>query len=98
MRTDSLRKAGRTPRTEELPDDGPSVPPAQDALAHGQEDVERALARVPEAFRVCLVLRDVEELSYREIADALGVPLGTVMSRIYRGRAALREALGGAAK
>jgi RNA polymerase sigma-70 factor (ECF subfamily) len=96
VRTDALRRAGRAPRTEELSDDGPAVPPAQDALAHGQEDLERALARVPEAFRVCVILRDVEELSYREIAAALDVPLGTVMSRLYRGRAALRAALTGA--
>jgi RNA polymerase sigma-70 factor (ECF subfamily) len=41
------------------------------------------------------VLRDVQELTYTEIADALGVPVGTVMSRIHRGRALLREALGG---
>jgi RNA polymerase sigma-70 factor (ECF subfamily) len=95
VRTDALRRAGRSPRLDELADEGPAVPPPQDALAHGQEDLERALARVPETFRVCVILRDVEDLSYREIADALGVPVGTVMSRIYRGRSALRAALGG---
>jgi len=94
VRTDALRRTGRTPQTEELLDDGPGVPPAQDALAHGQEDLERALAGLPEPFRVCVILRDVEDLSYREIAAALGVPIGTVMSRLYRGRAALRAALG----
>jgi RNA polymerase sigma-70 factor (ECF subfamily) len=95
VRTDALRRAGRQPHTAELADDGPAVPPAQDALARGQEDVERALQRVPEAFREAVLLRDVEDLSYREIAQALGIPIGTVMSRIHRGREALRAALAG---
>jgi len=55
----------------------------------------RALERVPEVFRTALVLRDVEEFSYDEIARILDVPIGTVMSRIHRGRAALRDALAG---
>jgi RNA polymerase sigma-70 factor (ECF subfamily) len=50
---------------------------------------------VPEAFREAVLLRDVEDLSYREIAQALGIPIGTVMSRIHRGREALRAALAG---
>jgi RNA polymerase sigma-70 factor (ECF subfamily) len=95
VRTDALRKAGRAPETSELQDDGPAVPPPQDALARGGEDLERALARVPEAFRVAVILRDVEDFSYREISQALGIPIGTVMSRIHRGRASLREALAG---
>lgn len=95
VRTDALRRAGRVPETAELLDDGPAVPPAQDALAQGGEDLERALARVPEAFRVAVILRDVEDFSYREISAALGIPIGTVMSRIHRGRAALRAALVG---
>ena len=59
------------------------------------EDLERALASLPEPFRAAVVLRDIEELSYEEIAEALQVPMGTVMSRIHRGRALLRAALGG---
>jgi RNA polymerase sigma-70 factor (ECF subfamily) len=93
VRTDAFRRAGRSPQTVELTGEGPAVPAPQDALATGREDVERALAALPEAFRAAVVLRDVEELSYDEIARALDVPIGTVMSRIHRGRALLRAAL-----
>ena len=48
---------------------------------------------LPEAFRQAVWLRDVEELTYAEIADVLDVPIGTVMSRISRGRRALYERL-----
>jgi RNA polymerase sigma-70 factor (ECF subfamily) len=75
--------------------EGPSVPPPQNALASGHEDLERALQALPEAFREAVVLRDLQEMSYAEIAGALGIPVGTVMSRIHRGRALLREALAG---
>ena len=56
-------------------------------------DVEQALLRVPEEFRVAVVLCDVVGLSYEQISEALGTPLGTVRSRIHRGRALLRKAL-----
>lgn len=56
-------------------------------------DVESALASIPEEFRVAVVLCDVEGLSYEEIADVLGVKIGTVRSRIHRGRTQLRAAL-----
>ena len=98
VRTDAFRKAGRTPQTVELADDGPAVPPPQDALAGGQEDLERALAALPEPFQTAVILRDLEELSYDEIAQVLRVPIGTVMSRIHRGRAQLRAALTGGPK
>jgi RNA polymerase sigma-70 factor (ECF subfamily) len=94
VRTDAFRRRQRRPRTVELLGEGPATPAAQDALASGHEDLERALAGLPEAFRTAVVLRDLQELSYAEIAAALGVPVGTVMSRIHRGRALLREALG----
>jgi len=48
---------------------------------------------VPVIYREVLLLCDVEEMSYQEIADTLGVPIGTVMSRLYRARKALRAAL-----
>ncbi|WP_262852150.1 RNA polymerase sigma factor SigE [Mumia quercus] len=56
-------------------------------------DVEAALAALPDEFRVAVVLCDIEGLSYEEIADVLGVKLGTVRSRIHRGRKQLRGAL-----
>lgn len=92
-RTDSFRKSSRSPQTVELADMEPAVPPPQDALASGGEDLARAVAALPEVFRVAVVLRDVEDLSYQEIARALEVPVGTVMSRIHRGRSLLRAAL-----
>ena len=57
------------------------------------DDVERALATLAPDFRAAVVLCDVEGLSYDEIAEILGAKLGTVRSRIHRGRAQLREAL-----
>jgi RNA polymerase sigma-70 factor (ECF subfamily) len=57
-------------------------------------DVDAALEAVPEEFRAAVVLRDLADLDYAEIAEALSVPVGTVKSRVSRGRAALREALG----
>jgi RNA polymerase sigma-70 factor (ECF subfamily) len=94
VRTDMLRKRGRSPQTTELSDEGPAVMPDTEAkLAAGNEDVQRALAEVPEVFRSALVLRDIEEFSYEEIAGILGIPVGTVMSRIHRGRSFLRRAL-----
>lgn len=57
------------------------------------DEVEQALARVPNDFRTAVLLCDVEGLSYEEIAEATNVPVGTVRSRIARGRAALRKEL-----
>lgn len=58
-----------------------------------REDLERAIDQLPEPFRVAVVLSDVQGLSYQEIADALHVPIGTVRSRLARGRATLQRAL-----
>lgn len=58
-----------------------------------EEEVLMALERVPRDFQIPVVLADVEELSYREIADALQIPIGTVMSRLHRGRKLLRMEL-----
>ena len=61
--------------------------------ANFDPDIERALATLSDEFRVAVVLCDIEGLTYEEIADVLGVKLGTVRSRIHRGRSQLREAL-----
>jgi RNA polymerase sigma-70 factor (ECF subfamily) len=56
-------------------------------------DIKRALAEIPEEFRIGVYLADVEGFSYKEIAEIVGVPTGTVMSRLHRGRKQLREKL-----
>ena len=57
------------------------------------DDVKAALEALPEQFRMAVLLADVEGFSYKEIADILDVPIGTVMSRLHRGRKALQKAL-----
>ena len=57
--------------------------------------VRDALMKLPEVFRACVVLADLEGFSYQKIADTLGIPRGTVMSRLFRGRRAMRKALAG---
>lgn len=58
-----------------------------------EAEINRALDAIPDEFRVVVVLADVEELSYREIADMLNCPIGTVMSRLHRGRRLLKARL-----
>jgi RNA polymerase sigma-70 factor (ECF subfamily) len=54
--------------------------------------IQRLVTALPDAFREVIVLREIEDLSYREIAEVVSAPVGTVMSRLARGRAILREA------
>lgn len=61
--------------------------------ARAQVRIVALLHALPAEFREALVLRELEDLSYREIAETLGVPIGTVMSRLSRGRALLQRAL-----
>ena len=78
------------------------VPPitdgrATDAAAIARSErllLERAIAELPTEFREVIVLREIEDLSYREISDVVGVPIGTVMSRLARARKRLSEILG----
>jgi RNA polymerase sigma-70 factor (ECF subfamily) len=58
-----------------------------------EAEVQRALDDLPAEFRLAVVLSDIEELSYKEIADAMGCPIGTVMSRLHRGRRMLQKTL-----
>ena len=77
---------------EQLADGAPGP---EEVLAEREsaENVRRLLGALAEPFREALVLRELEDLSYKEIADVTGVAIGTVMSRLARGRALLAEAL-----
>jgi RNA polymerase sigma-70 factor (ECF subfamily) len=98
---DDVRRKRRRP-VDLLPEDPDWVLPpsvgADEALAAEvlPDDVQAALDRLPEDFRAAVVLCDVAGLHYNEIGEALGVPVGTVRSRIHRGRALLRQALASA--
>jgi RNA polymerase sigma-70 factor (ECF subfamily) len=56
-------------------------------------EVKRALDDLPESFRLPVLLADVEGFSYKEIAEMLEIPIGTVMSRLHRGRKAMQKSL-----
>jgi RNA polymerase sigma-70 factor (ECF subfamily) len=103
---DELRRRSRRPRPglAEEPDDGelafsqatagPASRPFDDAAAD-RLDVDAALAELSDEFRGAVVLRDLCQLDYAEIAEVLDIPPGTVRSRIARGRAQLARILGG---
>lgn len=59
----------------------------------GDDEIKNALADLPEDFRMAVSLADIDGFSYKEIADMLDIPIGTVMSRLHRGRKALQKAL-----
>lgn len=96
---DRVRRRGRV-RMEALPEEDwrqpvDATPGPADRVEQGllRGDIERAIVTLPPTFRTAVVLCDVQGLSYDEISDATGWPLGTVRSRIHRGRKLLREAL-----
>jgi RNA polymerase sigma-70 factor (ECF subfamily) len=73
------------------PEDNSAEAVVMDSLV--DEDVKAALAELPEDFRLTVLLADVEGFSYKEIAEIMYVPIGTVMSRLHRGRKALQKSL-----
>ena len=95
---DSVRYRQRRPTTP-LPDDdravGQSAPSPEEVLAEVRlsEDIQAALLELPYDFREAVVMCDVVGLTYEEIAEAIEAPVGTVRSRIHRGRKMLREKL-----
>ena len=70
-----------------------SQPVASAEQAVLAQEIERALATLPDEHRLMVLLADVEELSYREIAEVVGCPIGTVMSRLHRARRSLQQHL-----
>jgi RNA polymerase sigma-70 factor (ECF subfamily) len=92
---DELRRTRRRPRPAH-PDAVEPVATASgpDDVVAARLDVDAALREVPEEFRTAVVLRDLCDLDYAEIAEVLAIPAGTVRSRISRGRAILVERLG----
>ena len=97
---DSLRRKRRRPMLRVVTDEADDRPePSIPSPDHADQvvlsiDVAAALTRIPEEFRIALVMADVEDLPYEEIASVLEIPVGTVKSRVFRGRAALGKALG----
>lgn len=94
LRVDQLRRPSLP--SEPLDDDACAVPtrPTQSDRLE-VVDLESALAQLPDEQRAVLLLVAVEEMSYAEVAAALGIPLGTVMSRLARGRERLRRIMEG---
>jgi RNA polymerase sigma-70 factor (ECF subfamily) len=96
---DILRKKARQPMLHVAGEDDPERdpgPPVEDHAASvaGGIDAARALRDVPEDFRAVLILADVHDLPYDEIAEILEIPIGTVKSRVHRGRISLARAMG----
>jgi RNA polymerase sigma-70 factor (ECF subfamily) len=91
---DALRRRSREMVTDEGEVEPPPGPDHAEASA-AAVDVHRALQRVPEDFRAVLVLHDVQGVPYEAIAEVLGAPIGTVKSRLHRGRLALARELRG---
>ena len=90
------RGRGREITVEELPDDPEPPESGPELSAVRKEDVQEvldAMAQLPPAYRAALTLRHMQQLSYQEVADSLGIPLGTVKTHLHRARAALKAKL-----
>jgi RNA polymerase sigma-70 factor (ECF subfamily) len=88
------RKLDATVEFEEEQHSSSTASPEASALqSSSAEEMRQAIATLPAEFRETLVLREMEELSYREIAEITGAPVGTVMSRLSRARQLLRRSL-----
>jgi len=86
------RDQAEVPWDDTLPLTDPAPDPEAALSSHQQrQGLEAALMALPAELRECLVLRELEEMSYRDIARVTGVPVGTVMSRLWRARRALIE-------
>lgn len=92
---DEARRRTRRPAQVQLEAAETESQPADGQAGAAMFEIEDALAELPEEQRQALLLVALEGLSYAEVAEVLGVPIGTVMSRIARGRERLREALYG---
>lgn len=93
---DQLRKHKRR-RADPIPDHlDPTDYTAEDAMdaAALRPEIQRALDAIPEDFRVAIVLSDIEGLGLPDVAEVLGIPVGTVKSRVFRGRRLLAARLG----
>lgn len=93
-RLQQIKRRGTHVPVEDVGEESLSRPPGQESTLH-QTDILKAIARLPEDQRSVLLLVSVEELSYAEAAQALDVPIGTVMSRLSRARERLRVDLAG---
>ena len=89
------KRRATVPLPEGDRDETGAAPPPEDVLATVRlgEEVQAALLELPYEFREAVVMCDVVGLSYEEIAESVGAPIGTVRSRIHRGRKMLRERL-----
>lgn len=88
----SINSYGEDEKTFEIPDESYRPDVSADANLK-REVIEKALLKVRESYREAVILRDIQELSYEEIAQILGIEVGTVKSRINRGRSELQKLL-----
>lgn len=91
---DILRRRQRRPE-DELPEEPGPAPGDLAESAAEAIDVREALLKIPEDFRVVLILHDVHDIGYDEVSETLGIPVGTVKSRLHRARVAMAQLLGG---